>query len=385
MRAAFVIAAKDLRERARDRSAWALGFLAPVAIAGLISFAFGGAETFHADVAVVDQDRGVLAQAFTGFLAGPELASVLTVTPVGDAAEARARVDRGDFGAAVVIPAGFSAAAHGGPVRPLTVVTTVDSPLAGQVTRSIAGSFTAQLDADRLAVATAAAAGAPAGDLAARAAALRLPEQVVRQPSGTRTITGVGYYGPAMGMFFTFFAIGFTARGYFLEQRNGTLDRIAVAPVSPFAVLAGKSLATFAYSAASLGTVCLVTSLVFGADWGPPAAVAVLVAAVALSVVCLTAFVIAVSRTERQADELSAMLAFGLVLVGGNFVFLGAAPEFLRVLALGTPNGWALRAFTDLAGGAGGGSVVVPVLAILVICAVLTTVAGLVHRRAVRR
>ena len=208
---------------------------------------------------------------------------------------------------------------------------------------------------------------------------------MVRQPSGTRTITGVGYYGPAMGMFFTFFAIGFTARGYFLEARNGTLDRIAVAPVSPFAVLAGKSLATFAYSAASLGTVSLVTSLAFGADWGPPAAVAVLVAAVALSVVCLTAFVIAVSRTERQADELSAMLAFGLVLVGGNFVFLGAAPEFMRVLALGTPNGWALRAFTDLAGGAGGGSVVVPVLAILVFCAVLTSVAALVHRRAVRR
>ncbi|HET6705725.1 ABC transporter permease, partial [Amycolatopsis sp.] len=305
MRAAFVIAAKDLRQRARDRSAWLLGFVAPVAIAGLISFAFGGTETFHADVAVVDQDHGVLAQAFTGYLSSPELASVLTVFPVADAADARARVDRGDFGAAIVIPAGFSAAAHGGPVRPLTVVTTVDSQLAGQVTRSVAGSFVAQLDADRLAVATAVAAGAPPDGLAARAATLRLPEQVVRTPSGTRTITGVGYFGPAMGMFFTFFAIGFTARGYFLEQRDGTLDRIAVAPVSPFAVLAGKSLATFAYSAASLGTVSLVTSLVFGADWGPPAAVAALVAAVALSVVCLTAFVIAVSRTERQADELS--------------------------------------------------------------------------------
>ncbi|WP_370973409.1 ABC transporter permease [Amycolatopsis sp. cg9] len=381
MRAAFVIAAKDLRQRARDRSAWALGFLAPVAIAGLISFAFGGTEAFHADIAVVDEDHGALASALTALLAGPEVGTVLTVKPVTGASDARGRVDRGELGAAVVIPAGFSAAAGG---RPVTVLTTVDSPLAGQVTRSVAEAFAARLAAGRLAVATAAAAGAPPGDLAARAAALRLPEQVIRRAAGTRSISGVEYYGPAMGLFFVLFAIGFGARGYFLEQRDGTLDRIAVAPVGPFTVLAGKSLATFGYSAASLGTVCAVTSLVFGADWGPPVAVAVLVAAVALSVVCLTAFVIAVSRTERQADELSAILAFGLVLVGGNFVSLGTAPEFLRRVALATPNGWALRAFTDLAGGAGAGAVVVPVLAILAFCAVLATAAGVLHRRAVR-
>lgn len=180
----------------RDRSAWVLGFLAPVAVATLISFAFSGAESFHTDVAVVDEDHGVLAAAFTGFLASPEL------------------------GVALVIPAGFSDAAHGGTVRPITVLTTVDSPLAGEVARSIAGSFVAQLNADRLAVATAVAAGAPPADLAAQAASLRLPEQVVRQASGAR-LKSVSYYGPAMGIFFMFFAIGFGARSYFLERRGG--------------------------------------------------------------------------------------------------------------------------------------------------------------------
>ncbi|MEU0535781.1 ABC transporter permease [Amycolatopsis tolypomycina] len=381
----FVIAAKDLRQRARDRSAWVLGFLAPLAIAGLVSIAFGGAETFHAEVAVVDEDHGVLARAFTSFLTGPELAGVLTVTPVADAAEARARVDRGDAGAGVVIPAGFSAAAHGGTPPPLTVLTTVDGPVAGQVVRSVAESFAAQLDADRLSVATAVAAGAPTGDLAARAAALRLPEQVVRQASGTCPISGVGYFAPAMGIFFLFFAMGFAARGYFLERRDGTLDRIAVAPVGQWAVLAGKSLATFAYSVAGLGTVYLVTSLVFGTDWGPLPAVAALVLAVALSVACLTAFVISVSRSERQADSLAAMLTFGLVLVGGHFVFAGAAPPLVRTVALFTPNGWALRGFTDLAGGAPGTSVIVPVLAILAFCAALTALTGVLRNLEARR
>ncbi|MBE1495646.1 ABC-2 type transport system permease protein [Amycolatopsis lexingtonensis] len=381
----FVVAAKDLRQRARDRSAWVLGFLAPLAIAALVSFAFGGAETFHADVAVVDEDHGVLARTFTGLLTSPELASVLTVTAVGDAADARARVDRGAVGAAVVIPAGFSAAAGGAPSRPVTVLTTVDSPLAGQVVRSVAESFAAQLDANRLSVASAVAAGAPAGDLTARAAQLRLPEQVVRQASGSRPISGVEYFAPAMGIFFLFFAMGFGARGYFLELRDGTLDRIAVAPGGRGAALAGKSLATFAYSVAGLGTVCLVTSMAFGADWGPLPAVAVLIFAVALSVACLTAFVITVSRTERQADGLAAILTFGLVLVGGQFVFAGTGPELVRRLALFTPNGWALRGFTDLAGGAPGTSVAVPVLAILAFCALLALVTGVLQRRAVRR
>lgn len=72
MNAAFVIAGKDLRERLRDKSALVVGFLAPVVVAALISFAFAG-MAFHATVTVVDADRGPLATAFTAYLDAPEL------------------------------------------------------------------------------------------------------------------------------------------------------------------------------------------------------------------------------------------------------------------------------------------------------------------------
>lgn len=51
MRAAFVIARKDLRQRFRDRSAIVLGVVAPVVIAALMSLAFHGVQNFnfHAD------------------------------------------------------------------------------------------------------------------------------------------------------------------------------------------------------------------------------------------------------------------------------------------------------------------------------------------------
>jgi ABC-2 type transport system permease protein len=96
----------------------------------------------------------------------------------------------------------------------------------------------------------------------------------------------------------------------------------------------------------------------------------------------LTALVIALARTERQAEGLSSILVFGLVLLGGNFIFISAAPPLLRNLALLTPNGWALRAFTDLAGGADWTAVVAPVLVLLAF-AVATGGAAVALRRRV--
>jgi ABC-2 type transport system permease protein len=386
--AILAIAGKDLRLRLRDRSALILGFVAPLVIAALMSFAFRATETFHTTVGVVDTDRGELAQAFDRMLASPELSGMLTVRQVASQEQARQQVDDGTLGAAFVLPDGFTAAAHGGAAVPVTVLASVNRTVDAQVCRSLAESFTAQLNADRLSVAAALAAGAPpqrAAQLAAASAALRLPEQIRPTPAGSRPLATINYYGPAMGIFFMLFAIGFGARGWFAEQQAGTLDRIAAAPVRPAAVLAGKSLSTFCYGVASLTTMAVVTSVAFHADWGPPLGVAALIGAMGVALVALTALVTAGARTERQADGLASVITFALVLLGGNFVFLAVAPALLRRLALLTPNGWALRGFTDLATGAGAGAAGVPVLAILAFAAAAAGLAAALSRRVVTR
>jgi ABC-2 type transport system permease protein len=384
MSAVLAIALKDLRQRLRDRSAIVLGFVAPVAVAALISVAFGSAGSFHADVAVVDLDRGPVATGFREFVTGPDLADLITVKPVTSEADARARVARGDLSAAFVIPKGYSDAAASGGGQPITILASLDSTIAEQVARSLAQSYTAQVEAVQLSVESAIRAGAPAasvGQLAAEAATNRLPEQTVTQPAGTRALTGTSYYAPAMGIFFMFFAIGFGSRGYFLERTGGTLERLSAAPIGPGAILAGKSLATFVYGVASLGTVAVITSLAFGATWGPPLIVLALILSLSLTMVALTALVITTARTERQADGFASMLTFGLVLLGGNFVFIGGAPPLVRTLALATPNGWALRAFTDLAGGAAWTAALTPLMAILAFAAGAGAVAFALRRR----
>jgi ABC-2 type transport system permease protein len=384
MNPAVAIAAKDLRQRLRDRSAVVMGFIAPLAIAALMSFAFGGGDGYHLDATVVDDDHGELAAAFVAMLHAPEFADLIAVKPNTGEADARSQVDSGAVGAAFVIPAGFTAAGHGGAAVPVTVLGRVDEPVAAQVSAAMAEGFAAQLNAIRLTMATAVTAGATPEQLpalAAEAAARRLPERIVAAPAGTRPLRSISYFGPAMGIFFALFAVGFTARGYFLERQAGTLDRISAAPVRGGVVLAGKSLATFGYGLASLTTMAVVTTLVFGAYWGPPAAAAVLIVGMALAMVGLTALVISLCRTERQAEGVASMVTFGLVLLGGNFVYVSAAPPLLRTLALLTPNGWALRGFTDLATGAGPSAIVVPVLAMLGFTAVCGALAAVSFRR----
>jgi len=187
-----------------------------------------------------------------------------------------------------------------------------------------------------------------------------------------------------MAIFFLLFVIGYTARSFFVDRGQGMIERMRVAPVRPIQIMGGKALSVFAFGVTSLTTVALVTSVGFGADWGSPVAAAAVGVAMVISVVCLTALVIGLSRTRRQAEGFSSVIVFGLALLGGNFVFLSQAPALLRRLALFTPNGWAMRAYTDLSTNGGGlRTVAVPVLAILGFSAVVGAVAASLASRAV--
>lgn len=381
MRVVWAIAAKDLRQRFRDRSAIALGFVAPLLIATLISFAFQSSSTFSADVGVVDADHGPVAAAYLQMLEGPDLRSIVHVHRVASEAEARQQVAAGSLSAAVVLAPGLSRTVDGdgdgdeGDKSSRTVLlTSVDHPIAAQVLESITVAFTSRVNGTRLAVASAIGAGAPtarASELVEAAQRLDALEHPAERSIGGHPLSPISYYAPGMAIFFLFFAIGFGARSYFSEVQSGTLERLSAAPVHPGQILVGKALSILVYCTTSLAVMMLVTSLAFGARWGDPLAAAVLGGAVVLSVVSLTTLVTSVARTERQADGLSVVLVFGLALLGGNFVFVSSAPPLMRRLALLTPNGWALRGYIDLATGSGRlSTVVVPVLAVLAFSAV---------------
>ena len=384
---ALVIAEKDLRQRVRDRSAIILGVVAPLMIAALMSLAFRGTETIHLTLGVVDSDHGVVAAGLLNALHSPGLKDLVTVVPEASNATASAAVRAGRTGAALVIPAGFTASISGPHPLSLTTLINVNNTLAAQIASSIAQSFVAQVNADRLSVATAVAGGQSQASASAAlvAAHLSLPVQAVERAFGAKELKTISYYGPSMGIFFLLFTVSFTSRNFFVDRDQGMLERMLAAPVRPRSVLLGKVLSAFVFGVVSLSIIVAVTTFAFGADWGNPLAAGLLSLAMVLAITATAALVIGVAHTQRQAEGISSFVVFGLALLGGNFVFVSVTPPIMQRLALLTPNGWALRGYTDLATTGGGLAVAaMPIAAILVYTIVVGAVATVLAPRALR-
>jgi ABC-2 type transport system permease protein len=387
--AALVVAGKDLRQRLRDRTAYIVGVVAPLVLAGLISLAFGRSGfDFSATFAVVDQDGGQLARAFVDDMLGdPGLKEVVTTRTVGDRDEAVRLARSGDVAAAIIVPAGYTAAATAGQPLPLEVVRSADKVIGADVAVAIAEGFTAKVSAVRLSVITGLAAGAAGSpeQLAAEAAHME-PAVAVDERSAERAdVPAAAQYAPGMGVFFMFFVVGMGARSLVAEQKAGTLSRLLAAPVRPMALLAGKAGAALVMGVASLGAMAIASTFLLQMSWGDPVAAGLLIVSVVLAATGITALILTLARTEQQAQLYMSIVTMGLALLGGNFVSLDRAPDLLRRLSLLTPNGWALRAFRDLTVDGGGPGSVLPALgAILGVAVVTFAVAATRSRRLVQ-
>jgi ABC-2 type transport system permease protein len=86
----------------------------------------------------------------------------------------------------------------------------------------------------------------------------------------------------------------------------------------------------------------------------------------------VTALVGLLAKTDEQADAYASMASITLALLGGNFFPVHEMPELMQKLSLGTPNGWAIRGFTDLVYEGGGVSSVATHLAVIAAFAAVT-------------
>jgi ABC-2 type transport system permease protein len=395
--AAWIIARNDMRRRLRDRTAILTGVVAPLVLAGLIGFALGGVSSFSARIAIVDADRSPLSTGVVdGLVGGIPADSPLRVERRDDETAARAALEAEEVDAVLVLPAGFGAsvtgAAPGSTPLPIGVVTDAGKRIAGEVARSLADGIAGRLDAARLGVATALAAPPPPGEpadpaarvpaLAAAAADLGPVISVSMQEAGG-TYRPIAYFGAAMAILFLFFTVGAGARSLLAEQTDGTLARVRAAPLSMGAVLLGKTASSLVLGLGSLLTVWLVTATVFRATWGNPAVVLVVIVATVAAVAGIGSLITALARTNAQADAFTSLATFVLALLGGSFQPVGSLPGLFARLALLTPNGLALRAFTELGAADGGLVDVLPQVGALVALAAVTLGIGtlLIRRR----
>ena len=174
MRKVLAIAWKDLRSTLRNRPALVMMLVAPLGLAALLGFAFGGGQSFDiaaTKVVVANLDKGGAepgqnaGAAIQKILASKDLSDILAAKTATSAAGAQKAVDNGDAEVAVIIPADFTSVVYGSDPAATSQVELYENPTAeigGSIVEGVVGQVLADFNGARAAAAGAVALRSPA-------------------------------------------------------------------------------------------------------------------------------------------------------------------------------------------------------------------------------
>lgn len=405
----WAITWKDLYSTFTDRNLILIMIVTPLALATIIGVAFssfirGGNDVPVRDipVAVVNLDEGAEANGtpinngdiFVNLLVPPEnvdestednpLFDLTNAVQVADAETARAAVDSGDYTAAIIIPANFSAKLtysqeHSIEPVEVEVYASASSPTAASIIRSIAESFANQIATGNITIqstiealivraqsdpafgvlfAAASASGSFTPDFAPAFTPGENPITIEQQ-----TVTGQAatfnpliLVGAGQAVFFMMFTAMGSANSVLEERRDGTLNRLMASPTPRYLILLGKLLGTLVICivqvTALLLALTLIGSLLVGQLqflWGSNLlALAAVVVAVSLAATGLGSVVAALVRTPEQGNIVGGVISMAMGVLGGAFISTDVFPEAIQSFSRLTINYWGTDAFSRL-------------------------------------
>jgi linearmycin/streptolysin S transport system permease protein len=380
MRASFIIAAKDLSQRIRDKSAILLGIVAPLGLALIFSLIIPdtSGSSFDVNVGVVDNDGGEISAVFINdVLRAVEDEGLLTVTHYDSAEAARLDVDNSTLSSAYIFPAGFTAALEVGGSATVELVGNVDASISTQIAKAVLDSYLAEVDAVGLAVGTAMLSGATdAGSIVDQATQSSAAVVLTDVAADDLEMDATTFFSAGMAVFFLFFTVQFGVSSLLEERMLGTLPRLLGAPISRWSVLGGKAITSFALGLISMIVLAIGTTLLIGAEWGNPLGVLILMVCGVMSALGIMALVAVVAKTPEQAANYQAIVAVALGMLGGTFFPLSQGPRILALFSKLTPHAWFLQGLGDLSAGRSFGVILAPALAMLAFFVVTVGIAS---------
>ena len=381
MGAAGLIAAKDLRLRIRDRSAFILGVIAPLGLAFIFNAVLGDVAegAFVPVFAVTDQDNGAVSSGFVGVLDQLDTEGIIEVAQrPASLEEARTLAEGNDVAASIVIPPGFSDAVVAGRDASVMIIASPDNPTSVEIARAITEGFASEVRTSQLAVTTAIAAsgGSPSPELVAELSdrvAAGLPQAITvgAVETAVRQLDLATFFAASMSVFFLFFTVSFGVNGLLEETQQGTIRRLLAAPIRMLSIVVGKAIVSFVLGLVSMTLLVVASSVLIGASWGNPVGVALLIVMGVASATGIMMVVAAFAKTPEQAGNLMSIIAVGLGMIGGVFFPSDLGSGVLAYLSYLSPHRWFLLGLSDLAGG-GGLSMIVPSMAGLAVFTVVT-------------
>jgi ABC-2 type transport system permease protein len=392
MRAAILIAAKDLRQRLRDRTVLVVALLLPFITAGILGATLPNVtNTSHSvfKVGVVNDDHGPTALYFNEEVLEPlQRRHLIQLHPVSLTA-ARRLVHNNKLTAAVVMPKNFSKAGESEAPTHFEIIGEGQAfkQVGTYVVDSIALLFANQLDGVRLAVTSARHKhSAPSEVVDLSEHTNEIPKQLkfheASLPSKELNIKTRESAGLTIFFLFLTAQLGFAS---IIDERNhGTLARLLAASVSRPSIVLGKLLTSMALGLLSTIALAIATTLLLGAHWGHIPGVALLILVCVLAATMMTACVATFAQTSEQAVQWQVISAALLGTLGGAVFPVAQAGGLLASLSLLTPHAQFLRGLGLLSHDEGLGSILPMIEAILAFAAIFGGIALLRIRRLVK-
>lgn len=352
----------------RDRGELISILVLPLLLTYVFGVAFGSQGT-EGPVRVLwlEGDSSVYAQ---------EIRSIAAREPsieIEDATQEQAeeRLDSGEAGVAVRVPAGFGDDLEAGTAATVELIVPPDSQrgqAAAEIVQGAIARVSANAEAAHISVAVindlAAQTGAPIPE-GSFAEAYEVAdsywepdppvgvtgEQVVASDVRGDEVFAASniHYSVGFTLMFVLFVSFGSAQGILEEREQGTLRRLLVTPVSRPIILGGKSLGIIGVASMEALILIGVGSLVFGVPWGSdPLAVILLVAGYVLAASGLALFVTAVARTRSQLSATGPIVATALAMLGGCYWPIEITPASMQLIAKFTPTGWAMSGLLDV-------------------------------------
>ena len=409
----FLIGLKDLRLVFRDRAAVVFMLLAPFLLTigmGFVTGRFSGANNSGLSdipVIIVNLDDAELGDALTDVFHSEDLADLMEPTDSreADPEAARRLIDDNQAAAAVIIPAGFTrsiipaegtmfdqTAAEADPVQ-IEVYTNPAMPTSAGVVKAIVDEFVSRVEEGRTSGMTSIVQMLTTGVITPQQAESEgrgLFENVDQTESTALTLKTdaegaqavdfdvLAYMAPGMALFFLMYTVTYGGRSILAERAQGTLPRLLVSPTRPGQILGGKVFGIYLTGVAQVGILILASAVFFQVKWGDPLGTTALILAAVFGATGSGMLITAFARNPSQVANIGTaiMLIFGIL--GGSFLNLEQMPPAVQTFSKITPNAWAMDGFTTLALGGGLRELTEPILALLIMGAILFAIAVMI-------
>ena len=333
-----VIARNELRRRLRDRSILIGCVAAPLLMSAVLGLSFAGSS---AAAALTIGVSGASHQLLTSAERASVLPAGVRVVAMPSEQALEHGVQSGELaGGVALLPRQIrlhsllvTVVDPGATTTPgFDVVTRGTSQMGQEYAESMAAGLASVLYAGRV-------------PRASDPGTVALTTRTVGKPGGK---VDLNFFAPNIAVVFLFIGSGLGMRSLFMERSAGTLARLTAAPLRPVQIVLGKLLAIFVTGLVTIFVIWAVTTYAFGADWGDPLGVLLLALGATAAMCGLGVFLTSWAKNEQQAFGITLLVGLALALLGGNLLPSGSLPDAFQVLALGTPNGWALVGFGRL-------------------------------------